>query len=135
MSAVSGGNVYTRPGRYEPVQVPLGSNVDLWFAFADDKLAQSAMANGTINFSLIPSEFNPALAAGLVRQASGNTYKSMYGQDEVHLFRHTFSTGSWSRGDVVWLEVTISDGVNGITHIPGPDALFYLKKYLAIRII
>jgi hypothetical protein len=135
MSAVSGTNVHSRPGKYEPVQVPFGGNIDLWFALADDKMAQSAMQNGTINFSLVPGEFSPANVQTLVRQAAGNTYKSIYGQDEVHLFRHTFSTNGWNRGDVVWLEVSISDGVNGVTHIPGPDALFYLKKYLAIRII
>jgi hypothetical protein len=50
-------------------------------------------------------------------------------------FRIPFSTTAWQKGDVVWIQISASDGVNPQTQIPNRDAMFFLKKYLAIRLI
>ena len=134
-TAVNGSTEYPRSGRYEPVQIPYGQAAELWICLADDKVTQSALSGVKINYSLTPESFDPALEQSLNFQASGRSFKSLYGQNEVFGFRIPFSSTAWQKGDVVWLQISASDGVNAGTQIPNRDAMFFLKKYLAIRLI
>jgi hypothetical protein len=131
----SGGSEYPRSGRYEPVQIPYGQAAELWICLADDKAAQGSLIGVKINYSLTPENFDPSLEQSLSYQAGGRSFKSLYGQNEVFGFRIPFSTTAWQKGDVVWIQISASDGVNPQTQIPNRDAMFFLKKYLAIRLI
>lgn len=133
MTVLVNGTEASRPGRYEPIQVPTGSNAELWICFADDKTAQLALSNAGINFSLDPGNYTSGNAQLLVPAATPRIFKSVYGQNESYGFRFILNTNAWKAGDVTWLQLSISDGVNGNSLIPNSDALFYLKKYLAIR--
>jgi hypothetical protein len=133
MTVLVNGTEASRPGRYEPIQVPTGSNAELWICFADDKTAQLALSNASINFSLDPGNYTSGNAQLLVPAATPRIFKSVYGQNESYGFRFILNTSAWKPGDVTWLQLNISDGVNGNFLIPNSDALFYLKKYLAIR--
>lgn len=135
MTVLVNGIEASRPGRYEPIQVPAGSNAELWICFADDKSTQDALNNGNINFSLDPGNYVATNAQPLIKAAPGKVFKSVYGQNETYLYRFMLNTSNWKQGDVIWLQLNISDGVNGNSHIPNSDALFYLKKYLAIRLV
>ncbi len=133
MTVLVNGTEAFRPGRYEPIQVPVGSNAELWICFADDKAAQLALSNASINFSLDPGNYTSGNAQPLIQAASPRIFKSVYGQNESYGFRFMLNANGWNPGDVTWLQLNISDGVNGNSMIPNSDALFYLKKYLAIR--
>jgi hypothetical protein len=135
MTALVNGVEASRPGRYEPIQIPSGSNTEIWICFADDKSTQDALSNANVNFSLDPGNYLPANAQPLIKAAPGKVFKSVYGQNETYLYRFLLNTNAWNQGDVIWLQLSISDGVNGNSLIPNNDALFYLKKYLAIRFI
>ncbi len=135
MTVMVNGTEASRPGRYEPIQVPYGSIAEVWICFADDKSAQDALSNARINFSLDPGKYNPASAQTLLQATPARVFKSVYGQNESFLYRFSLNTNTWKLGDVIWLQLGISDGVNGNSLIPNSDALFYLKKYLAIRLI
>lgn len=133
LTGLIGGSPVARGGKYEPMLVSAGGNVELWFSLTDDKVAQNALTGMKINWSTDPSVYDKAneksMSQGVTKNMTG-----LYGSSTAYSWYYSFSTAGLKSNDVIWFQITCNDGVNANYQIPNANSMFFLKKYFAIKI-
>jgi hypothetical protein len=133
MIAVVNGNIASRSGRYSPIPVPSGGTIEIWFSYADDKTAVSALSGGKINTSLEANTFDPANEIVMTYSSTPKTAEGFTGEDVDFHHKATLNLSTWNSGDVIWVRSQISDGKNDV-ELPNDNSLFNAKQYAAIRL-
>lgn len=134
VTALNGASTVGRGGKYEPVITSAGPTIQLWFALADDKVAQNSLTGMTINWSTDPNVYNPANEKPL-SQATSKVMPGLYNNNTTYSWYYAFNTAGLKTYDVIWFRITCSDGVNNGYQIPNTNSMFFLKKYFALRIL
>jgi hypothetical protein len=122
-----------RGGKYEAMYANAGTNVQLWFALADDKLNQNALTNVRINWSTDPENYDVANEKPLT--SGTKTMPGLYNSNTVYGWYYNFNTAGLKSKDVIWFKIICSDGSNINYSIPNDFSMFFLKKYVAIKIL
>ncbi len=128
------GNPVARGGKYEPLQVPAGSNVQLLFSLTDDNQTQDELSNTKIVWSTNPADYSMSTFYPLSKVAAA-AYNGLYGSAVDHLFSYTFNSSAYAVGDVIWFRIQCDDSKNKNVQLPNDNSMFILKKYFAIKII
>jgi hypothetical protein len=134
VTGLIGTSIIARGGKYEPMVVASGTNMQLWFSLSDDKVAQNNLTNVKINWSTDPEKYNTANEQPLV-QASSKVMAGLYGASTTYSWYFNFSTAGLKPYEVIWFKITCSDGTNINYQLPNDNSMFFLKKYFAVRII
>jgi hypothetical protein len=133
VNAMVGGQIASRSGTYNPIQVPKSSSVEIWLAFKDDGLPNSSLSKATINYSLESHTFDSTKRIPLQYVSSPVTAMGYYGEDVAHYYKAMVPLSTFNSLDVIWLRSTISDGVND-SELPNDNSIFRAKQYTTIRI-
>ena len=133
MAVKVNGQIKGRPGYYEPVIIPAGSNAEIWVAFTDDSLPASALSNLTMMHSIRADSFDTTNKTSLQYVSNPFLANGFYQEEEEHYFKVNLSTSGYQAGDVIWLRFEASDGINTI-YSPNDHSLFRAKKYAALRL-
>lgn len=127
-------NPVPRGGKYEAMYMAPGANIELWFSLADDILSQSDLSNMKINWSTDPTQYDPLKAKNLLK-GSPKSLPGLYAGSSDYLWYYSFPTAGLQKDDVIWFQITMSDGQNVGYTLPNVNSMFFLKKYFALQIL
>jgi len=125
------GSMKNRIGIYEAVNVNLGSNVQMWFSFTDDKMDARSFTNATYNVSTRPDSFDLNSEKALIL-GSKQTLNGLFGAQVEYDWYADIDVSQAKELDVYYVRVTLNDGDETV-QIPNEFSMFQIKKYFAIR--
>jgi hypothetical protein len=136
MLAYDGANLLPHQG-FSPVYVSSSvSNLDLYFAFLDDKTPNTSIGTLKVNFSLLANTFDPANEIAIQLAGSPKNEKGFYKEFVDFYHKVTINPNTYGKpGDVIWIRTKISDGVNPVIELPSDNSLFNAKSYYTIKIM
>ncbi len=134
IAAKVNGSLLSRSGTYKSINVPSGaSSIELWFALDDDQLNPDKLSNLSVDFSMTANDFDKTKELGLTYSTAATVTKGYLGEDESHYHKATLNLSDWNSGDVIWLRVYASDGVN-LSETPNDNSIFRLKEYATLKL-
>lgn len=128
------GSLIKRPRFQDPMEVPEGTgNVEIWFAYTDDKTPLSDLGTLEVYTSKNPRDYSGATATSMSYTSAFKT-ENGFSRDPVDFYHKvTLDLSSYVSGEVIWIRTKIDDG-NTTLELPGRFSLFTLKTYTAIKI-
>ncbi len=131
---MSGGNMQPRGGKYEPIYASAG-NYELVVALHDDQLNQAQLSGVKLNLSENPNFYDALNEKSFTKLPAPLVQQGIFSSSTEYYFTIPLDLSAYVQGQVIWLRVSVDDGTNGMVHLPSASSMFFLKKYLAIKIL
>lgn len=137
MSAFINGNLLTRNGFYNPINVPASAqSLDLWFSISDDRTTLENLRDARVNFSSLINQFDSTKEQPLTLNTNYQSAVGFYRKEVEHQFHVRINPAAMGpEGSVFWVRVYLSDDEGNDYEIPNENALFESRKYFAIRLV
>lgn len=134
MIVVKNGNIISRGGRYNPINVPKShGSVDVWFAYKDAESAFSEFTNMRWNNSIHFMDYDSLAWRTMTYEATPMTAVGINQEDADHHFKFTLNLSTYEAGDVIWLRTRVEDAENQI-ELPNDNSQYNTLKYCTIRL-
>ena len=111
-------------------------NLELFFAFSDDKTPSNQLTNARIKFSKNPDDFVNAPSIPLQLLGSPLNYTGYYGSVVDYFHKITINPKDYAKlGETIYFRVYVTDSSGVETEIPTNDGVYYIKNYFSFNII
>ena len=111
-------------------------NLELFFAFSDDKTPSDQLTNARIKFSKNPDDFKNAPSLNLQLLGSPLIYTGYYGSQVDYYHKITLNPKDYAKlGETIYFRVYVTDDSGSETEIPTNDGVYYIKNYFSFNII
>lgn len=128
------GSELPRAGYKTPVPVPQGTtNLEIWFAYTDDKWSPADLINGLYAFTIEATEFEQITWVSLTKSGTGKQFTGYYGGQVTGYHKAIVDVSAYNPGDVIWFRSKVSDGENDV-ELPNDNQLFDIRLNATIRI-
>jgi len=112
------------------------TQLDIYFAFSDDKTLPQQLTNAKIRFSKNPDDFATAIDHPLQLLGTPVNYKGYYGPNVDYYHKITINPKDYAiLKETVYFRVYVTDSSGKETEIPTKEGAYYIKNYFSFNIV
>ena len=112
------------------------TQLDLYFAFSDDKTPSPQLANTKIRFSKSPDDFSGSVELPLQLLGVPVNYSGYYGPNVDYYHKVSINPKDFAKlKETVFFRVYVTDSSGKQTEIPTNEGAYYIKNYFSFNIV